>query len=264
MLRRPLSSSERSTAVASQDEAYSVLRSNLAVSLADLDRPSVVVTSSQPGEGKTATATNLARSMALSGRRVVLVDLDLRHPDCHKWFAAHNEFGVADVLVDRRPVEECLQYVDVGRGRDSRGSGLYLLSTGKLLRNPAEVLDARRTADLLDALARQADLVLIDTPPVLLVADTLVIGRMAAGAVLVVEPRRTPVAAVQRAKDALTRNQCRILGLVINKYQARDAPDATYGYGYGYGYGSDDDGAGGEDRSGTIGATDNGRYGQAP
>ena len=260
MLRRPYSSSERDTATASQDEAYRVLRSNLAVSLADLDRPSVVVTSSQPGEGKTATAANLARSMALAGRRVVLVDLDLRHPDCHKWFAAHNEFGVADVLVDSRPVPDCLQYIDLG-SRDPRRSGLYLLSTGKLVRNPAEVLDARRTADLLDTLARQADLVLIDTPPVLLVADTLVVGRMAAGALLVVEPRRTALAAVQRAKDALTRNQCRILGLVINKYQARDAPDATYGYGYGYGYGYEEttpDSGDGSDGS------DNGRYGTEP
>ena len=257
MLRRPSSSSERAASAASQDEAYRVLRSNLAVSLADLDRPSVVVTSSQPGEGKTATAANLARSMALAGRRVVLVDLDLRHPDCHRWFGAHNEFGVSDVLVDRRPVEECLQYVEIGRGRGKRELGLYLLSTGKLVHNPAEVLDARRTGELLDALAREADLVLIDTPPVLLVADTLVIGRMAAGAVLVVEPRRTALAAVQRAKDALTRNQCRILGLVINKYQAKDALDATYGYGYGYGYGEDVV----ESRTSTSEPTGNGRHG---
>jgi non-specific protein-tyrosine kinase len=84
--------------------------------------------------------------------------------------------------------------------------------------------------------------VLIDTPPILPVADTLTIARIAAGAILVVEPRRTALDAVRRAKDALTRNQCRILGLVINKYQAKDVGDASYGYGYGYGHSSDTDG----------------------
>jgi Mrp family chromosome partitioning ATPase len=96
-------------------------------------------------------------------------------------------------------------------------------------------------AQLLDALATQADIVVVDTPPVLPVADTLVIGRMAAGALLVVEARKTPVAAIQRAKDALTRSQTRLLGLVVNKMQAKDA-DLGYGYGYGYGYGDSYDG----------------------
>jgi capsular exopolysaccharide synthesis family protein len=239
VLRRPQSRSDRPQA--RQDEAYRVLRSNLTVALSDLERPTVAVTSSQPGEGKTATTVNLARTMALAGRRVVLVDLDLRHPDCHRWLGAHNEFGVSDVLLDRRPLDQAMQFMPLGQGPESRQAGFYLLATGPQVRNPAELLGTRRTYDLLDGLSRQADLVLIDTPPVLLVADTLVVSRMTGGIVLVVEPRRTPLAAVQRAKDALTRNQGRILGLVINKYQAKDAPDATYGYGYGYGYGSDDE-----------------------
>jgi non-specific protein-tyrosine kinase len=92
---------------------------------------------------------------------------------------------------------------------------------------------------LLEALSKQADIVLLDTPPVLPVADTLVIGRLAAGAVLVIEARRTPIPAVIRAKDALTRNQTRVLGVALNRLQDRDAGESTgYGYGYGYGYGS--------------------------
>jgi capsular exopolysaccharide synthesis family protein len=218
----------------SRSEAYRVLRSNLLVSLGDLERPTVIITSADAGEGKTVTAVNTARSLALAGKRVVLVDLDLRHPNVHRWLPVHNEFGVTDVLLDRRPIDECLQYVEVAGGQWPRG--LYVLPTGGGVENPAELLGIRRTGVILEALATQADVVLIDTPPVLLVADTLVIGRMTAGAVLVVEARRTPIAAVQHAKDALIRNQTRILGVVLNKFQAKDADDAAYGY-YGYGYG---------------------------
>jgi len=217
------------------EEAYRVLRSNLNVAISDLERATVIVTSAQPGEGKTATSANLARAMALAGQRVVLADLDLRHPDVHRWFGVQNDVGVTDILLGKGSVDDSLKYVEVARG--STGTrGLYLLPTGAPVANPTELLGTRRMAQLLDALAASADVVLVDTPPVLPVADTLVIGRMAAGAILVVEARKTSVAAIQRAKDALTRSQTRLLGVVVNKLLAKDA-DLPYGYGYGYGYG---------------------------
>ena len=226
---------------AARVEAYRVLRSNLLVSLNDLERPTVLVTSAYAEEGKTSTSAHLAASLAAGGHRVVLVDLDLRHPNLHAWFDVHNEYGVSDVLLERRPVDECLQYVEVGEGPNATPRGLYMMATGPPVNSPAELLGTNRTAQLLKALARQADVVLIDTPPVLLVADTLVIGRMVAGAILVIQSRRTPMPAVQQAKDALIRNQTRLLGLVINKFQARDG---GYGYGYGYGAGSESSGNG--------------------
>src|SRR4051812_4637700 len=94
-------------------EAYRGLRSNLAVGLADIDHPTVIVTSALPSEGKTSTAVHLATSFAAAGNRVVLVDVDLRHPDVHRWLGAHNEFGVSDVLLGRRPLEDCLQYAEL-------------------------------------------------------------------------------------------------------------------------------------------------------
>jgi Mrp family chromosome partitioning ATPase len=113
---------------------------------------------------------------------------------------------------------------------------MFFLSTGPPVANPAELLVSGRTQQLLEGLAKQADLVLLDTPPVLPVADTLVVGRMAAGAVLVTVSRQTSIDAVNKAKDLLTRNQTRLLGVVLNKFEMRDAP-TTYGYGYGVGYG---------------------------
>ncbi len=111
---------------------------------------------------------------------------------------------------------------------------MSLLSPGRPLDDATELLGTRRTARLIETLSQQSDVLLLDTPPVLPVADTLVIGRMAAGAVLVVESRRTPVPDVQRAKSALTQNQTRLLGVVLNKVQERDLAASSYSYGYGY------------------------------
>jgi capsular exopolysaccharide synthesis family protein len=216
-------------------EAYRILRSNLTIALLELERPSVVVTSARAGEGKTSTAVNLARALAVAGHRVVLVDLDLRHPDAHRWLGAQNELGVTDVLTRQRSLGECLQFVPTDESNPGSGEGLYFLPTGFTVPNPTELLSSPRTPALLGALASQADVVLIDAPPVLPVADALVIGRMVGGAMLVVETRKTPVGAVQQAKDALTRSQTRLLGVVVNKLQPKDArSDQGYGYGEDY------------------------------
>jgi receptor protein-tyrosine kinase len=226
-------------------EAYRILHANLAVAMADLASPSVVVTSAHPGEGKTVTAVNLARSLALSGQRVVLVDLDLRHPDANRVIGTHNEFGATEALLGQRPLEECLQYVKLPSQPGGAERGLYVLATGSPVANPTELLGSQRTAQLLELLAKQADAVIIDTPPVLPVADTLVLGRMVAGALIVVQSRVTPLADVERTRNALTRSQTRILGLVLNKFQPGDA-NTQFGYGYGYGYGGDDSEAPGD------------------
>jgi capsular exopolysaccharide synthesis family protein len=209
-----------------RDEAFRILRSNVLVALSDLANPVVVVTSTQAGEGKTSTCAMLARSLAESGKRVVLVDVDLRKPDAHRLMQAHNEVGVVDVLTRRADLGDSLQFISVGEGR-----GLYFLAAGSRAENPTELLGASHTADLLNLLALQADVVLLDTPPVLPVADTLVIGRLAAGAILVVEAGRTPVPAVLQTKAALTRNQTRLLGMVLNRCESRDS---LLGYGYDY------------------------------
>jgi capsular exopolysaccharide synthesis family protein len=210
-------------------EAYRILRTNLMVALTDLERPTVIFTSTSAGEGKTSTVVNLAKVMALAGQRVVVVDCDLRHPDVHNRLQLGNDQGLVDVLLDRAPLSDCLQFVEIRQNPGQPQRGAYVLTSGTVPINPAELLSGSRTARLLDALSSQADLVLIDSPPVLPIADALVIGRLVAGAVLVVEARRTPVPAIQQAKDALIRNQTRLLGVVVNKIQSRDRPDLGYG-----------------------------------
>jgi receptor protein-tyrosine kinase len=218
------------------EESLRVLRSNLGVMLLDLERPLVIFTSPNPNEGKTSMCSNLAMSFASTGMRVVLVDLDLRHPDAHRLVGGHNEFGLSDVLLSRRTLDKSMQYIQLPTPQGQAARGLYFLATGAAVANPTELLSSARALQLLEGLSKQADLVLLDTPPVLPVADALVIGRVAAGAVLVTESRRTSIASVNKAKDLLTRNQTRLLGVVLNKYEQRDAR-TNYGYGYGYGYG---------------------------
>jgi capsular exopolysaccharide synthesis family protein len=199
------------------------------VALKGLANPVVVVTSAQPGEGKTWTCAGLAVSLASVGQRIVVVDFDLRQPSLHERLGGHNDIGVTSFLQEQATLADCLQFVDLApRGHADRG--LYLLATGPSVSTPTELLSATRTQRLLDALAAQADVVLLDSPPVLAIADTLEIGRMAAGALLVVEARRTEVGVAQRAKDALIQNQTRLLGVVVNKVP-RD--EISYGYGGG-------------------------------
>lgn len=224
------------------EEALRILRSNLGVALLDLERPTVIFTSPNPSEGKTVICSNLAMSFAAAGKRVVLVDLDLRRPNAHRLVGAHNEYGVSDVLLNERTLEDAIQYIALPTPRGQSDWGLYFLGTGRAVANPTELLGSGRTHQLLDGLARQADLVLLDAPPVLPVADSLVIGRMAAGAVLITESRNTAIESVNKAKDLLTRNQTRLLGVVLNKFQRKDAKGVfNYGYGYGYGTVPDDD-----------------------
>jgi receptor protein-tyrosine kinase len=212
------------------EEAFRVARSNLLVALQELERPTVIFTSAQPGEGKTMTCVHMAASLAMAGQRVVLIDVDMRNPGAHRMLRTTNEVGLADVLVDRKSLDEALQFVELGENARREPVGLYFLAAGTNIVSPTELLATPRMPRLLDSLARQADIVLLDCPPILPVADTLVIGRMAAGAVLVVEARRTPVEAVQSAKDALIRNQTRLLGIILNKTRSSDQ---TIRYGYG-------------------------------
>lgn len=213
-----------------RSEAFRVLRANLEVALVDLDPASVIVTSAHEGEGKTATCAQIARSFAEAGRRVVVVDLDMRHPDLHNWFDLDNVRGASDVLTERCRLNDALQHVELPTANGGPPRSLYVLTAGAPVATAAEILGASRTVRLLDALAEQADIVLIDTPPVLPVADTLVVARIVAGAVLVVDDD-TSVESARTAKDALVRNHARVLGVVLNRFQPRVGDGSVYGYG---------------------------------
>lgn len=204
-------------------EAFRILRANINVALADISKPSVIVTSANDDEGKTTVCCNLATALAAAGSRVVVVDLDLRHPEAHFVLGGHNDFGAAEVLLGQRTLKDSLQYLEPGASFAAEPAGLYFLAAGGAVDSPADVLSGGRTSRLLESLAAQADIVLLDTPPVLSVADTLVVGRIASGALLVTEGGRTGLDAVEKAKALLVRNHTRLFGVAINKFSGNDA-----------------------------------------
>ncbi len=240
-LRRGRRSPAVTRSAVTHDEAFRTLRSNVLVATADVPNPSLMVTSAVPGEGKTSTCAALAESIAASGPMVVAVDLDLRRPDLHTRFGVDNARGVSDILSGRATVADCLVRVgltgdaadpglDDDRGYPGRGA-LFVLPAGNPVSHPAELLGGPRTAQVLSALSEHADFVLIDTPPVLPVADALGVGRLVSGALLVVETGRVPLPAVQRAKAELGRNGVRVLGMVLNRFEDQGSI-APYHYDY--------------------------------
>ena len=202
-------------------EAYRALRT--AIDFIALDHPmrTLQVTSPGQGEGKTTTLANLGVTLALAGKRVVIVCCDLRRPRIHEFFGLENTVGFTSTLLGERPVSAALQNVP-GVPR------LRLLASGPLPPNPSELLSSRRTADVFAALAADADIVLIDSPPVLPVTDGLVLFRHVDATLMVFSAdtttRKEAAAAVAKVRQV----DGPVIGAVLNGVR----PDAGSGYGY--------------------------------
>ncbi len=209
-------------------EAYRSVRTALQFST-ESGVPSVlVVTSTQPGEGKSTTAKSLARNFALLGKRVLLIDADLRNPSLHRVFDLDNAMGLSNCLSGAAKPGQCIHRVDQ--------AGISVMLSGPLPPNPAELLAGPRMISLLTQASERFDQIIIDAPPVLGLADAPILGNLAKGTLLVVEAGRTRVGAVNTTIKRLLSARSRLLGAVLTKF---DAKSAGYGYGYGgYGYSS--------------------------
>ena len=213
-------------------ESYRGLRTALQFLAIDRVMRTVQVTSPRPGDGKTTTATNLAVAMARAGKRVVLVDCDLRKPRIHEFFDLPNVQGFTTVLLGEVHLTDVAQRVPAE-------NNLVVITSGPVPPNPSELLSGDRTRRLLDDLASQVDLVVLDSPPVLAVSDPLVLSSMADGIVLVASAGNTDRRQVSRAVDRLRQVDAPVLGTVLNQFSARKVRGYGYGYGYTYGgYGS--------------------------
>jgi succinoglycan biosynthesis transport protein ExoP len=190
-------------------EAYRILRTS--IQFLSIDRPARViqVTSASAQEGKTTTLANLAVAFASSGIRTVAVCCDLRRPRLHEFFDFDNTVGFTSVLLGTVPLNKALQPVP---GQD----GLLVLASGPLPPNPAELLTSTRSAELLRRLAANADVVLIDSPPVLPVTDALVISQHVDATLLVSAAGVTTRKAAARAVEMLERVNAPVVGAVLN------------------------------------------------
>ncbi len=220
------------TAHSSMAEAFRVLRSNLQFSLLDRSGNALLISSAGPHEGKTTTAANLSRVMAQAGKKVIVVDADLRRPSLHHRFGLKNDVGLATALFDP-------SVLDTEALRSSGTDNLLVLTAGPLPPNPSELLGSPRMAALVEALKCRADLVLFDSPPALVVADPGVLAARMDGVVLVVDSSRTRAPALVGAKEALERaaGPGKLVGVVLNKLAAKSAGYHHYHYyrqAYGY------------------------------
>lgn len=213
----------------SSAESYRKLMTNLMYSASQPGLRVVVVTSASAGEGKTTTAANLAVAFAQQGRRVVLIDADLRRARIHDVFGLGLEPGLTDILVGNATLEQGI--------RPSGIAGLSVIPAGTLPPNPLEFLGGERMHDLLGTLRERFDVVLIDTPPVLVTADAALMGVQADGVVLVVRAGKSERVAARHAVEQIVHVGGRILGAVLNDPDARTPRYGRYGdYYYGYGY----------------------------
>lgn len=210
-------------------EAFRALRTNLIFSQAIFTLKSLVVTSSSPAEGKTTTSANLAITFAQQGIRVAVVDCDLRRPQLHKVFGAQQNTGVTRVILGEQTLEEALAPTSV--------ENLFVMCSGPVPPNPTELLGGTRMRLLLEKLESNFDLVILDSPPILLAADAAVLGTIADGVLLVVCAGMTERGAAMEAYQQLVNVGARVVGTVLNDRDAHlPRYDRKYGYGY-YGYG---------------------------
>lgn len=209
-------------------EAYRTLRTSLAFAAVSRRIGIIQVTSSTSGEGKTTTAANLAVTLANAGKRVVLVDCDLRRPRVHDFFGLSNKIGFASVLLGEVTVVDALQ--------PAPGvSGLNILPSGPPPPNPAELLSTKAARQVLDTMAEVADYVVVDSPPLLPVTDSVALVGYADATILLVTARSTTRRSLHRSLELMEQIDAPLEGILFN----RVGREATYGYGYGYSYTDD-------------------------
>ncbi len=213
-------------------EAYRTLRTN--IQFAGLDRPcrTIVITSATPAEGKTTTAANFGVVCAQAGSRVCLVDADLRKPSLHRVFRMDNQRGLTTALLEGKTLGDVAVTTIV--------PGLSVVVSGPLPPNHAELSASKRMHDLLEAAARDFDLVICDTPPVLSVSDAVALCARCDGVILVVRAGGVSSAVVRRAAEQIDAVKGRILGVVLNRVDmSRHGYYAEY-HRYYRAYGDDD------------------------
>jgi len=219
MLTKPRSSSA---------EAFRTLRSQIKFSQLDKPIRRLLITSSIEGEGKTLVASNLALAFSTAGVKTLLLDCDLRHPGIHKMFNKEREKGLSSVLVGEASLDSCLV---------EAAENLSILTSGPIPPNPVEMLDSQRMRELLKELEERFEVVIMDSPPLLGIADAAILSAISDGTVMVVKSGSTRRGLFRQAQQTVEKAGGRILGMVLNFLAPRRGYYYYYYYYYGYGYG---------------------------
>lgn len=214
-------------------EAYKAMRTNLFYSLAACERKSVVFSSPLPSEGKSTTCSNLAIAMAQTGAKVLIIDADMRKPTLHHIFKVDNRKGLSGLLAGLDSMEEVF--------KTEVEPCLDVITSGLIPPNPSELLGSGKMTAFLKASSENYDYIFIDSPPINVVTDAIVLGSKTAGMVVVAQQARTTYDELNKAVDSIEMAGINILGLVMtqvrHKYGGGYMRGYKYKYKYRYGYG---------------------------
>ena len=203
-------------------EQYRTIRTNIEYSSVEGEIHSIVVTSAGPEEGKSTTVANLAVVFAQQGKKVLLIDADLRKPTIQYTFQVDNKYGLTNILMKQRTLAESIQHTDDDQ--------LYILTCGPIPPNPAEILGSKTMEELLKEANEKFDIVLFDAPPVLAVTDAQILANKCDGTILVVASEKTENEQAIKAKELLESARGKLLGVVLNNKKQRNS-DYYYYYG---------------------------------
>lgn len=189
-------------------EAYRSLRTSIKFSSIDKPIKTIVITSSLIGEGKSTVVGNLAYSLNQDGSRVLVIDCDLRKPSIHENFLLSNEKGLVDVLVGKSDLKSVTKKIE---------DSLFLITAGTIPTNPAEILGSKEMEDLIKELSINFDYIILDTPPILPVSDTLLLASKADATLIVVKARKTKEKVVKESYDQLVEAKANVIGTILNE-----------------------------------------------
>jgi polysaccharide biosynthesis transport protein len=210
-------------------EAYRHLRTSLLFSSAGKPPQTILITSSQPAEGKTTTAINTAITLAQSGADVVIIDCDLRRPRLHKHFGVANVSGLTSYLSGDKQPDSLLQ--------NCQGlPNLKIITSGPIPPNPAELLSSNEMKNLLQFLKGNFKHIIIDSPPSVFFTDAAILSMIVDGVVLVTLAGKSSIYLTRRFKQRLSSIGARIYGVVLNGIKSSSLDYSYYGYGYSYNY----------------------------
>ncbi len=201
-------------------EAYQMLQANLNF-ISHKKVRTIVVTSSVAGEGKSEVSANLAAVMAQAGKRVLIVDADMRNPSQHHLWRVMNLTGLSNVIVGQEQIRHCIQSVT---------RNLSVLTAGVIPPNPIALLDSSSMNALIQALSASYDYIIFDTPPLAGTADAAVLGKMVDGVLVVVRPSVADTASALATKSLLVRSEANVLGIVANGVNVKHEPDNYFYY----------------------------------
>lgn len=196
-------------------EQFRTLRTNINFSSPDRDIKSIVITSAASSEGKSTTAANLAVAFAQEGKKVLLIDGDMRRPTIHYTFRLKNTIGLSTLLTRQSTVKRTV--------RRSHINNLDLICCGPIPPNPAELLSSHSMDKLLEELVLLYDLIIFDAPPILTVTDSQILANKCEGSILVLKAGATEKRQAVKAKEAIILAQSRLIGVVLNNYASLKA-----------------------------------------